>query len=342
MNSINKFYNHEYTKKKVNTNYHRFSIAPMLNYTDKDCRYFYRQMTKKSLLYTEMITTNSILNKKIEKLIYNRPVENPISIQLAGRNPIDFAKCAQIASMMGYNEINLNIGCPSINMQKAGYGVCLMKEPHVVISCINAIDNTVNLPISIKIRTGVDDKISYFFLKDFINKISTNTNCKIFIIHARAAWLLGINTRQNRNLPKLQYHFVYQIKQDFPHLKIVINGGINSLKEAIMHLSHVDGVMLGRAIYKNPSILTTVDQKIFYCKNKNYDIIQSIKNMLPYIEKNILIKKFNKKIFKHMSGAFYNSPGSQIWKKKINALQKENNIKSEINKTLALISILYN
>ncbi|WP_422667429.1 tRNA dihydrouridine(20/20a) synthase DusA [Buchnera aphidicola] len=319
---------------------YRFSIAPMLNYTDKDCRFFYRQMTKKALLYTEMICASSIINNKSEKLIYNSPIENPIAIQLAGNIPIDLAKCAQIAETMGYNEINLNIGCPSINMQNAGYGICLMNKISVVIKCINEISKYVLLPVSIKTRIGIDNH-NYFFLSNFVKEISQNTDCKIFIIHARTAWLLGINPEQNRNLPKLKYNFIYQIKNDFPHLKIIINGGIKSIKEAKKHLSYVDGVMLGRAIYKNPNLLSQVDKDIFSCQDNNCNIIQSIKNMLPYIEEKILNKKFNKKIFRHLSGAFYQLPGSSIWKKKLHELTKKDNITKEINQTLKLISILY-
>ncbi|AEH39933.1 tRNA-dihydrouridine synthase A [Buchnera aphidicola (Cinara tujafilina)] len=296
-----------YKKKYSN----KFSVAPMLNYTDQYCRYFYRQLTKKTLLYTEMITSQELLYKNPDNYIrYTSNNQNPIAIQLAGNNINELTKCAMIAYSLGFNEINLNAGCPSKKAQLGGFGACLMLNPILLFNIIRAIYNTVPIPISIKIRLGTHNKNNYQHLYNFIKLVSKKNYCKRFIIHARIANLNGLNTKKNRCIPPLNYKYVYKIKKDFPNLKIILNGGIQNLQEAQKHLKIIDGVMLGRAIYKNPLMLCAVDQKIFSVHSIiNKKIL--LDNMQKYIHyhslKNIPIIY----IFRHMLNIFYGKPQSK-------------------------------
>ncbi|VFP83842.1 tRNA dihydrouridine(20/20a) synthase DusA [Buchnera aphidicola] len=291
----------------------KFSVAPMLKYTDRHCLFFYRQLTKYTLLYTEMITTNEMLcNKKLFKKKQIKNI-NPLAIQLAGNNHIHFKKCAKIAYLLGFSEINLNIGCPSKHAQHGNFGICLMHKPKLVYHLIKSIYFTVPVPISIKIRIGTNKCHHYKFLKNFIQLVSKNKYCKKFIIHARIADLNINSPKKNRNIPKLNYQYVYQIKKDFPNLKIILNGGIKSIEEIQQHLNHVDGIMMGREIYKNPLLLNQIDEKIFLQK-KRIKIKQCLKNMLKYIIKE---KKNGTKIIhiiKHMLNIFHNQPYSKKWK----------------------------
>ncbi|VFP88770.1 tRNA-dihydrouridine(20/20a) synthase [Buchnera aphidicola (Cinara piceae)] len=296
-----------------NNYFNKFSVAPMLKRTDRHCLFFYRQLTKNTLLYTEMITTQQMLYS--QQLFQKKQIKynNPIAIQLAGNNPKHITKCAQIAYSMGFNEINLNIGCPSKHAQLGNFGVCLMYKPVLVYQLIKSIYLTVPLPISVKIRIGTNKKNNYKFLKDFIQKVSKNKYCIKFIIHARIADLKIKSPKKNRNIPELNYEYVYQIKRELPHLIIIINGGIKSILEIKKHLKNVDGVMMGREIYKNPLLLCKIEKEIFAYK-KDFNLKKCLKKMLIYINKEV--KNGNKiiHIMKHMLNIFYNYPDAKKWR----------------------------
>ncbi|QJC33944.1 tRNA dihydrouridine(20/20a) synthase DusA [Enterobacteriaceae endosymbiont of Donacia cinerea] len=271
-------------KKKIP--YFRFEVAPMFKKTNKYCRYFYRKLTKKSLLYTEMIHSNLIKNNKII-LLENNNVNNLV-LQLAGNEPKLLSLCAKKAEKIGYKEINLNLGCPSLRSQKGNFGACLMFQPKIVSDCIKSMSDSVTIPITIKMRIGINNNDNYDFLYKFIDLL-IKSGCRRFIIHARKALLYKkISTRKNLIIPKLNYKIIYKIKKNFPNIKISINGGVKTLLDIKEHLKYVDGVMIGREIFKNPMILINIDKHIYNNKSviiKNPLII--VKSMFSYIEKEL-------------------------------------------------------
>ena len=236
---------------------HKFCIAPMMQCTDIHDRFLFRLITKKAFLYTEMVTTGAIIyGKCLEQLNFNREIEHPVAVQLGGSDPDELAECSRICSSLGYDEINLNVGCPSERVQKGSFGACLMQDPILVKDCIEAMQEVTSTPITIKCRIGVNDRDDINFLNEFVAKIK-NTNLKKIIVHARVAILKGLTPRQNRQIPPLKYENVYQLKQEFPELEVVINGGIIDIHDSLEHLEKVDGVMLGRSPYDNPCLLYT-------------------------------------------------------------------------------------
>ena len=242
---------------------HRFCIAPMMQCTDIHDRFLFRLITKKAFLYTEMVTTGAIIHGGcLDQLNFNNEIEHPIAVQLGGSDPSDLAECAKICSSLGYDEINLNIGCPSERVQKGSFGACLMLEPELVKDCIEAMQEVTTTPITVKCRIGVNERDDIDFLNSFVSKI-VNPKLKTIIVHARVAILKGLTPRQNRQIPPLKYENVYQLKKEFPELEVVINGGIKDVEDSIEHLEQVDGVMLGRSPYDNPMIVSNVDSTIF-------------------------------------------------------------------------------
>ena len=242
---------------------HRFCIAPMMQCTDIHDRFLFRLITKKAFLYTEMVTTGAIIHGGcLDQLNFNNEIEHPIAVQLGGSDPSDLAECAKICSSLGYDEINLNIGCPSERVQKGSFGACLMLEPELVKDCIEAMQEVTTTPITVKCRIGVNERDDIDFLNSFVSKI-VNPKLKTIIVHARVAILKGLTPRQNRQIPPLKYANVYQLKKEFPELEVVINGGIKDVEDSIEHLEQVDGVMLGRSPYDNPMIVSNVDSTIF-------------------------------------------------------------------------------
>jgi len=219
------------------------SVAPMMNWTDKHCRYFYRLLSQCTQLYTEMITSKAILKGDKNRLLDYNAVEHPLVLQIGGSNPVEMAKCAVIAKRWGYDEVNINVGCPSDRVMSGSFGACLMRKPDLVASCVESMIEVCDIPVSVKSRIGIDEMESYEQLSDFVYRIHKK-GCQHFIIHARKAWLQGLSPKQNRAIPPLNYPWVYQIKKDFPRLKITINGGITSTKEVLKHLKRVDGAML--------------------------------------------------------------------------------------------------
>ena len=235
----------------------------MMQCTDIHDRYLFRLITKKAFLYTEMVTTGAIIHGKcFNQLNFNNEIEHPVAIQLGGSDPNDLSECAKICAKLGYDEINLNVGCPSERVQKGSFGACLMEEPELVNDCIMAMQEVVSIPITVKCRIGINERDDVDFLNNFVSKI-IKSKLKTIIVHARVAILKGLTPRQNRQIPPLKYENVYQLKNEFPELEIVINGGIKDMDDSIKHLEHVDGVMLGRSPYDNPMIVSNVDSIIF-------------------------------------------------------------------------------
>ena len=241
---------------------HKFCVAPMMQYTDMHDRYLLRLISKKVFLYTEMIATGSLIyGKCFDQLEFNKE-EHPVGVQLGGSNVLDLIECSKKCEQYGYDEINLNVGCPSDRVQKGRFGACMMLEPNLVADCLSNMQNSVNIPISIKCRLGIDKYEDYEFLYKFVSVVK-QSGIKIFIIHARNGILKGLSPRQNRNIPPLKYHYVYKLKNDFPDLEIIINGGIKSLDDSSRHLKKVDGVMIGRAAYDNPFILKDIEPRFY-------------------------------------------------------------------------------
>ena len=235
----------------------------MMQCTDIHDRYLFRLITKKAFLYTEMVTTGAIIHGGcLDQLNFNKEIEHPVAVQLGGSDPSELAECSKICGSLGYDEINLNIGCPSERVQKGSFGACLMQEPELVKDCIEAMQEATSTPITIKCRIGVNERDDIDFLNNFVNQI-VNPKLKTIIVHARVAILKGLTPRQNRQIPPLKYQNVYQLKKEFPDLEIVINGGIKDVNDSIQHLEQVDGVMLGRSPYDNPMIVSNVDSTIF-------------------------------------------------------------------------------
>src|SRR5690606_20389087 len=226
----------------------RFTLAPMMEWSTSDCRTFWRLLTKKAVLYSEMVTTGALLHGDKKRFLDYNACEHPLALQLGGSNPADLAECARIAEDWGYDEVNLNCGCPSDRVQNGMIGACLMAEPELVADCIATMQNAVKIPVTVKHRIGIDDMEDYAGLVNFVRIIAA-TGCTTFIVHARKAWLKGLSPKENREVPPLQYDKVYQLKQDFPQLNIIINGGITTLEQSKTLLDHVDGVMMGREAY---------------------------------------------------------------------------------------------
>lgn len=292
----------------------RFSVAPMLDWTDRHCRYFHRLLSGQTLLYTEMITTGAILFGKGNYLAYSQQ-EQPVALQLGGSDPQALAECAKRAEELGYNEVNLNAGCPSDRVQNGRFGACLMAEPELVADCIKAMKSAVSIPVTVKTRIGIDDSDSYEFLQRFIQIVSEQGGCDNFTLHARKAWLSGLSPKENREIPPLDYPRVYQVKQDFPHLTVSINGGIKTLDEAKAHLMHVDGVMMGREAYQNPGILAEVDRELFGTRTDAPDVVSVIEAMYPYIEHELSQGTYLGHITRHMLGIFQGIPGARQFRR---------------------------
>lgn len=291
----------------------RFSVAPMLDWTTRHCRYFHRQFSRHALLYTEMITTGAIIHAKYDHLEFSL-TENPVALQLGGSDPIQLAQCAKMAEMRGYHEINLNVGCPSDRVQNGMFGACLMAKADLVAHCVKAMQAVVNIPITVKTRIGIDEFDSYEFLCDFVQKIH-EAGCQEFIIHARKAWLSGLSPKENREIPPLNYERVYQLKRDFPHLLISINGGIKTIDEMQQHLKYVDGVMVGREAYQNPSLLGYIDQALFDPTSPIISAKEAVEKMFPYIETQLSQGAYLNHIVRHMLGAFQHCKGARQWRR---------------------------
>lgn len=292
---------------------HKFSVAPMLDWTDRHCRYFYRTMSKRTVLYTEMVTTGAILFGKGDYLSFNEE-EHPVVLQLGGSDPKAMTECAKIAEQQGYDEININVGCPSDRVQNGRFGACLMAEPTLVAECVDQMMNAVDIPITVKSRIGIDDQDSYAFLVQFIEQVA-KAGCQHFIVHARKAWLSGLSPKQNREIPPLDYQRVYDVKKDFPQLNISINGGIKTLEEVNTHLMHIDGVMVGREVYQNPYILAGVDNHVWQTRESAVSRAEVIDAMSVYIDKHVANGGKIWHIVRHMLGLCNGLPGAKQFRR---------------------------
>ena len=293
-----------------------FSIAPMMDWSDRHCRMFWRQLSEHALLYTEMVTTGAIIHAGPERFLQFNDDEHPIALQLGGSDPKDLAHCAKIAEGWGYDEVNLNCGCPSDRVQSGMFGACLMAQPQLVADCIKAMQDACSIPITIKHRIGIDDMESYDDLVAFVEPIAA-TGCRTFIVHARKAWLQGLSPKQNREIPPLDYPMVYRLKKDFPALEIIVNGGITELSDCETHLQQADGVMLGRAAYHNPYLLAEVDQ-CFYQQDKPIKTRQQVLlDFLPYVEEQLNLGVPLNHISRHILGLFQQVPGAKQFRRYI-------------------------
>ena len=301
---------------------HIFCVAPMMDRTDRHCRYFHRLLTKRSLLYTEMLHSNAILYGDLNKLLEFKVEEHPLAIQLGGSDPSSLAEASIISEEFGFKEVNLNIGCPSSKVQKGRFGAVLMKEPELVSRCVHAMKKSVSIPVTVKCRIGVDDMDEGAALNKFIKEVSSS-GCETFIIHARKAWLRGLSPKDNREIPPLNYERVYKLKENFPELNIVINGGIKTIKESIEHLRYVDGVMLGREAYDNPFILTKVDSEIFSDAMNPIRRSDILFRLLPYIKSEIDKGTKISHITKHLMGLFKGFDGAKNIRKYLASLSNE-------------------
>lgn len=315
----------------------RISVAPMMEWTDRHDRYFLRQISQHTMFYSEMVTTGAILFGNRERFLQFNQQEHPIAVQLGGSNPADLAECAVICEDYGYDEINLNVGCPSDRVQSGKIGACLMAEPELVAECISAMQNKVNVPVTVKHRIGIDDLDSYQHLVNFVETVAS-AGCQTFIVHARKAILSGLSPKQNREIPPLLYPMVYQLKQDFKALEIIINGGITSLEQAEEHLKHVDGVMIGREAYHNPYILADVDQRFFGSDNNVPSRIDVINALIPYIEQELAKGTRLQHISRHILGLFHAQPNGKLWRRHLseNAYKKDAGIEV-VRAALALV-----
>ncbi|MGL4447008.1 tRNA dihydrouridine(20/20a) synthase DusA [Shewanella sp.] len=300
-------------QQPVNSIDRTFSIAPMLDWTDRHYRYFARLMSANALLYTEMVTTGAILHGRGDYLAYNQE-EHPLALQLGGSNPQELARCAKLAAERGYDEVNLNVGCPSDRVQNGRFGACLMAEPELVAQCVDAMKQVVDIPITVKTRIGIDAQDSYEFLTQFIDIVHSK-GCNEFIIHARKAWLQGLSPKENREIPPLDYERAYQLKRDYPWLNISVNGGITTLAQAKVHLEHLDGVMVGREAYQNPYMLAEVDQQLCHSQQPVISREAVIDAMLPYIEAHLASGGRLNHITRHMIGLFQGLPGARAWRR---------------------------
>lgn len=286
----------------------------MLDWTDKHCRYFHRLLTKHAVLYTEMVTTGAILHGQAERHLCFNPEEHPVALQLGGSEPLEMAQCASIAADYGYDEVNINVGCPSERVQKGAFGACLMAEPQLIADCVASMQAKLAIPVTVKNRIGIDDQDDYEGLHQFISTVSA-AGCKTFIIHARKAWLKGLSPKENREIPPLRYELVYQIKREFPELEIIINGGITNLSACQGHLQQVDGVMIGREAYHNPWLLAEVDAAIYEATPQVLDRYAVLEAMLIYIQQQEVQGVRVSHIGRHILGLFQGLPGARQWRR---------------------------
>jgi len=261
------------------------SVAPMMGWTDRHCRYFHRLLTRHTLLYTEMVTTGALIHGNVDQLLRFNEEEHPVALQLGGSDPADLARAARIGQERGYDEINLNCGCPSERVLKGSFGACLMGDPRLVADGVKAMRDVVDVPVTVKHRIGIDREESYAFVRDFVGTVA-EAGCEVFIVHARNAWLKGLSPKENREIPPLRYELVHRLKQEFPHLTIAINGGITRDEQIAAHLERVDGVMVGREAYHNPWIMSRWDA-LFFGDDRQADLTPEAVElaMLDYMER---------------------------------------------------------
>ncbi|MCL4745985.1 MAG: tRNA dihydrouridine(20/20a) synthase DusA [Burkholderiaceae bacterium] len=286
----------------------------MLDWTDRHCRYFHRLLTRRTRLYTEMVTTAALVHGDRERHLEFDPSEHPLALQLGGSDPAELAQCARWAEERGYDEVDLNCGCPSERVQRGAFGACLMAEPALVRDCLAAMRDAVSIPVTIKHRIGIDRRVDYAFVRDFVGAVSAS-GVEVFIVHARSAWLDGLSPKENRELPPLRHEFVHALKRDFAHLRFVVNGGLGSLDEAAAHLDRVDGAMLGRAAYRDPWLLAAVDERLFGAAAPVGDRFELVDPLVRYAREHVARGGRVRDITRHLLGLFNGMHGARAWRR---------------------------
>jgi len=286
----------------------------MMDWTDRHCRYFLRLISAHVRLYTEMVTSTALIHGDRDRLLRYHPAERPLALQLGGSEPDELARCAHWAAQAGFDEINLNVGCPSDRVRAGRFGACLMLEPQRVADCVAAMHARVRVPVTVKTRIGVDDRDSYEALAGFV-RLLADAGIERLIVHARKAWLRGLSPRQNREIPPLRYERVYQLKRDFPELQVHINGGVTTLAEVAQHLRQVDGVMIGRAAYQNPYLLAQAGRRFSQQHAQAPSRHQVIARLLPYVEAELAAGTRLQQITRHLLGLFHGQPGARAWRR---------------------------
>jgi tRNA-dihydrouridine synthase A len=294
---------------------HTLCVAPMLDWTDRYCRYFLRQLSRHTLLYTEMVTTGALIHGDRERHLRFDAAEHPVALQLGGSDPTELAECARLGAGRGYDEINLNVGCPSDRVQSGRFGACLMAEPQVVAEGVAAMRAAVDVPVTVKHRIGIDEQDSYQQLRDFVGTVA-EAGCEVFIVHARKAWLQGLSPKENRDIPPLKYELVHRLKRDFPQLQFVINGGFKTLAQVEAELAELDGVMIGREVYANPWLLADADRRLFGASaNPCVTPHQAVRATLPFVARELAAGTPLNRITRHMLGLFQGRPGAKAWRR---------------------------
>jgi len=293
----------------------RFSVAPMMERTDRHCRYLMRLLSRHALLYTEMVTTGAIVFGDKDRHLAFDETEHPVALQLGGSDPSALADCAAIAASYGYDEVNLNVGCPSDRVQNARFGACLMAEPPLVADCVRAMRNAVSIPVTVKSRIGIDDTDDYPSFRAFVDRVAGDGGCTTFVVHARKAVLEGLSPKENREIPPLKYDYVYRLKDERPDLEVIINGGIATIDEAKAHLEHVDGAMLGRAAYQHPTMLVEVDSVLFGDEAAPADLRAVIEDYVAYVERELRKSVRLNTMARHLIGLFQGVPGARAWRR---------------------------
>ncbi len=302
------------TKTTTDLPAHRFSVAPMMDWTDRHCRVLHRTLSSRALLYTEMVTTGAVIHGDQQRLLGYDPAEHPVALQLGGSDPADLAQAAKIGADLGYDEINLNVGCPSDRVQSGRFGACLMREPQLVADCMAAMAAAVSVPVTVKCRIGVDDQDPQQSLLAMVEACAA-AGVRTFIVHARKAWLSGLSPKENRDVPPLDYPLVWALKAANPDLTIVINGGIANLDDALAHLQHVDGVMLGRAAYHDAGLLGQVDRRVFGLEVADMDPAEAVEAYLPYVSEQLAKGVPLAHMSRHMLGLFHGRKGARTWRR---------------------------
>ena len=291
----------------------RLSVAPIMDWTDRHCRYFHRLLTRRTRLYTEMVTTGALLHGDVPRHLDFNGEEHPVALQLGGSEPADLARCAKLAAQWGYDEINLNCGCPSERVQRGAFGACLMAEPQLVADCVAAMRDAVALPVTVKHRIGIDKGEDYGFVRDFVGTVAA-AGCEVFIVHARNAWLKGLSPKENREVPPLRHEMVYQLKRDFPALTVVLNGGVTSAEQISAHLDHVDGVMLGREPYHHPWAMAEWDARFFGATPRELVRDEVETAMALYMRGVVARGEPWTHVSRHMLGLRNGLPGARRWR----------------------------
>jgi tRNA-dihydrouridine synthase A len=293
---------------------HRLAVAPMMDWTDRHCRFFHRLLTRRTWLYTEMLTTGALLHGDVARHLDFDPAEQPVALQLGGSEPDELTACARLAERWGYAEINVNCGCPSERVQRGAFGACLMAEPDLVADCVKAMQDAVSVPVTVKHRIGIGRSEDYDFVRRFIETVA-RAGCRTFFVHARNAWLKGLSPKENREVPPLRYDVVHRLKRELPELEIVVNGGISTLDEIDGQLAAVDGVMLGRAAYHNPWLLAEFDARYFGEPGAPRTRRGVVEAIVPYAERHVAAGGSLRQITRHMLGLYHGQPGARAWRR---------------------------